>query len=66
MAEKKKAPVPDPLGFKQAGKTIKSVTDPFSKVMGWMDKAGRWAFGESKNDKRKKRLEQAGQGKGGK
>ena len=61
MAEKKKKP-DDPMGFQQAGDTIRKVTEPFSKVMGWMDKAGQWLSGGPKDEKRKKRLDQAGQG----
>lgn len=62
MAEKKKKPEQDPLGFKQAGQTVRKAISPFTAVMGAMDKAGRWLFGEPKQEKRKKRLEQSKMG----
>lgn len=63
MPKKKKDEPKDlPGALQDAGQTVKKVTDPFSKVMGAMDRAGRWLFGDPEKEKRKKRLEQAGQG----
>jgi len=64
MAEKKKkTPADDMKGaISQAEQTVKKVVDPFSRVMGAMDRAGRWLFGSPLpyDPVKEKRLKQAG------